>query len=148
MSINKTSLIRLKKDGAIHRHSSAVKPFLKKENKLAQLKFYLSMFEITSIPHDPTFKTMHNIVYIDEKWFYISKKSIWYYILPDEKESYHTCKNNNYITKVMFSTAQAHPRFGVQGNEIFYGKMGIFPFVIKEPTKIELQVHYKQNLSL
>jgi len=148
MNINKTSLIRLKKDGAICRHSSAIKPFLKEENKLARLKLCLSMLEIASIPQDPTFKTMHNIVYIDEKWFYISKKSIWYYILPDEKESYHTCKNNNYITKVMFSTAQAHPRIGVQGNEIFYGKMGIFPFVIKEPTKIELQVHYKQNLSL
>jgi len=55
MNINKTSLIRLKKDGAIRYHSSIVKPFLKEENKLARLKFYLSMLEIASIPNYPTF---------------------------------------------------------------------------------------------
>ena len=135
MNINKTSLIRLKKDGAIRRHSNAIKPFLKEENKVARLKFCLTMLERGSIPHDPTFKTMDNIVHIDEKWFYMTKKSVNYYLLPNEEEPLRTCKSKNFIGKVMFLVAVARPRFDAQGNELFSGKIGVFPFVTSEAAK-------------
>lgn len=48
---------------------------MKEENKTTRLKFCLSMMESATIPHDPTFKAMYNIVHIDEKWFYMTKKS-------------------------------------------------------------------------
>ena len=67
--------------------------------------------EDNSIPHDSIFKNMNNIIHIDEKWFYMSKKSNKYYLLPEEEESYRTCESKNFITKVMFLAAKTHPRF-------------------------------------
>lgn len=55
----------------------------------------------------------------------------------------------HYDTKVMFVAAVARPRFDVNGNEEFSGKIGIFPFTIKEPTnelvKIAWLVHWRQR---
>ena len=77
---------------------------------------------------------MHNIIHIDEKWFYLTNRSDNYYF-PYEDESHRNCKSKNFIVKVMFLVAQARPRFDAQGNETFYGKIGVFPFVTKEPAK-------------
>ncbi|XP_057440743.1 uncharacterized protein LOC130732769 [Lotus japonicus] len=108
---------------------------MKEENKTARLKFCLSMMESATIPHDPIFKAMYNIVHIDEKWFYMTKKSTNYYLLPDEADPLRYCKNKNFIGKVMFLVAIARPRFDAEGNETFSGKIGVFPFVTKEPAK-------------
>jgi len=43
------------------------------------------MLEETSISQDPQFKFMYNVVHIDEKWFYMTKKSA-NYLLADEDE--------------------------------------------------------------
>ncbi|CAI8602743.1 unnamed protein product [Vicia faba] len=86
-------------------------------------------------PHDPMFKSMHNIIHIDEKWFYMTKKYEKYYLLPDEDEPYQTCKSKNFIAKVMFLVAQTRPRFDAGENETFSGKIGVFPFVTHEPAQ-------------
>ncbi|XP_058759685.1 uncharacterized protein LOC131633000 [Vicia villosa] len=78
---------------------------------------------------------MDNIVFIDEKWFYMMKKSTNYYLLPDEDEPHRTCKSKNFISKVMFLAAVARPRFDSEGNETFSGKIEIFPFVNEQPAK-------------
>ncbi|CAI8613497.1 unnamed protein product [Vicia faba] len=78
---------------------------------------------------------MHNIIHIDEKWFYMTKKSEKYYLLPDEDEPYRTCKSKNFIAKVMFLVAQTRPRFDAGENETFSGKIGVFPFVTHEPAQ-------------
>lgn len=80
------------------------------------------MLEESSIPHDPIFKDMYNIIHIDEKWFYMTKKIEKYYMLPDEEDPIRTCKSKNFIGKVMFLVALAHPRFDAQGNEYFSEK--------------------------
>ncbi|XP_058745183.1 uncharacterized protein LOC131617899 [Vicia villosa] len=108
---------------------------MRDNNMKEQLKFWFSMLEESSIPHDPKFKSMHNVVHIDEKWFYISKKSPNYYLLANEVDPYRTCKNKNYISKVMFLVAVARPRFDNEGNEIFSGKIGVFPLVNKVPAR-------------
>lgn len=108
LNINKTSLTRLLKDGTIRRHSNAIKPLLKEENKISRLKFCLTMLEGDSMPHDPTFVSMHNIVY--EKWFYMTKKSMNYYLLPHEDEPSRVCKSKNFIGKVMFLAAVCDQR--------------------------------------
>ncbi|KAK4284387.1 hypothetical protein QN277_001230 [Acacia crassicarpa] len=135
LNINKTSLVRLKKEGAIERHSNPIKPFLKEENMVARLHFCLTMIENGSIIGDLTFKSMHNIVHIDEKWFYMTKKNANYYLLPGEEEPLRTTKNKNFIGKVMFLVAVARPRFDSDGNETFSGKIGVFPLVTHEPAK-------------
>ncbi|XP_070009939.1 uncharacterized protein [Nicotiana sylvestris] len=78
-----------------------------------------------------------NYVHIDEKWFFLSKKSEKFYLLPEEQEPnpYRSCKSKNFITKVMFMVVVARPRLVEDGTELFLGKIGIFPFVFKEPAK-------------
>ena len=133
--ISKTTLQRRKEDGTLKRHSNPIKPVLKEENKRERLQFCVSMLEKESIPHDPQFINMNNIIHIDEKWFYLTKKKENYYILANEKEPYRTCKSKNFVGKVMFLTAVARPRFDAQGNVKFDGKIGTFPFITKEPAK-------------
>lgn len=135
LNVGKTTLFRNLKLGNIRRHSNAIKPFLKEENKRTRLQFCISMLERNTLAHDPTFVDMYNVVHIDEKWFYMTKKLETYYLLPDEEDPLRTCKSKNFIGKVMFLAAIARPRFDAEGNEIFSGKIGIFPFVTKEAAK-------------
>ena len=74
MNTNNATLFRLLKLGVIRRHSNSIKPFLKEENKRSQLRFCISMLDESSIPHDAIFVGMYNIIHIDEKWLYMTKK--------------------------------------------------------------------------
>ncbi|XP_054805391.1 uncharacterized protein LOC129308333 [Prosopis cineraria] len=65
----------------------------------------------------------------------MTKKSQTYYLAIGEEPPHRTCKNKNYVGKVMFLVAVARPRFDAQGNEIFSGKIGLFSFVIKEAAR-------------
>lgn len=87
------------------------------------------------MPDHPKFAAMHDIVHIDEKWFYMTKKTETYYLHPVEDPPYRSCQSKNYIGKVMFLAAMARPRFDGEGNEIFSGKIGIFPFAKMQPAK-------------
>jgi len=133
----KSTVFRRVKEGAIRPHTNAIKPHLTEENKKARLRFCLSMIDQSTLHSNPMFIDMFNYIHIDEKWFYLSKKSERYYLLPEEEESnpYRSCKSKTFITKVMFMAAVARPRFDVNGDELFSGKIGIFPFVVKEPAK-------------
>jgi len=111
LNTNKSSLAMMQKLGVIRRHTSAIKPILKEENKICRLKFCLLMLENNSLPHDPTFKAMYSIVHIDEKRFYLTKRSMKYYLLPEEVEPQRYCKSKNFIPNIMFLTAIARPRF-------------------------------------
>ncbi|XP_058742314.1 uncharacterized protein LOC131614776 [Vicia villosa] len=135
MNMSKSTLHRYLKLGDIRKHSNAIKPFLKEENKRARLQFCISMLDGTSLPHEPTFSTMYNIVHIDEKWFYMTKSSESYYLLRDEEEPIRTCKSKNFIEKVMFLVAIARPRFDAEGHELFARKIDVFPLVTHEPAK-------------
>lgn len=93
------------------------------------------MFDGVSLPHDPIFSGMHNIIYIDEKWFYMTKKCENYHLVHDEEEPMRTCKSKSFIEKVTFLVAIARPRFDANGNETFSGKIGVFPLVTQVPAK-------------
>lgn len=107
-------------------HCSALSPFLNEDNMIARLRYCLSMLDDNSIPHKSRFKSFHNVVFIDEKWFYITKNSTNYYLLVDEDEPHRTCKSKNFITKVMFLAAVTRPRFDNERNVSFSGKIGIY----------------------
>jgi hypothetical protein len=70
-------------------------------------------------------------VFIDEKWFYLSQKSEKYYWLPEEDEPHRTCKNKNYIPRLMFLCVCARQRFR-NGECVFYAKIGCFPLMTYE----------------
>ncbi|XP_059663713.1 uncharacterized protein LOC132309419 [Cornus florida] len=135
MQVAKSILHRRIKEGLIRPHSNALKPSLTEENKKARLLFCLSMLEQCSLHNRPTFCNMLNYVHIDEKWFYMSKESEKYYLLPEENELVRTCKSKRFSTKVMFLAAVARPRYDTSGHEVFSGKIGIFLFICKVPAK-------------
>ncbi|KAL6508986.1 hypothetical protein OROHE_021545 [Orobanche hederae] len=134
MEVSKSSLHRTFQSGDLRRHSNPLKSYLKESNKKARVEWCLSMIDKNS-GDAPRFDNMFNVIHIDEKWFYISKKSEKYYLLPEECDPHRSCKSKIFLTKVMFLAATARPRFDSSGNEVFSGKIGIFPFITKQPAK-------------
>ncbi len=130
IGIPKTSLWRLLKCGKIVRHSNALKPFLTEKNQEERFNFCRSF-----VGEDGVFDRMMNYIHIDEKWFYMTKVKENYYLLPSEEAPQRTTKSKRFITKVMFLAAVARPRFDHVKNELFDGKIGIWPFVYQEPAK-------------
>jgi hypothetical protein len=60
----------------LRRQSNSLKPALKEKNKKDRLEFCMSMIdEKTRGDAAPRFTNMHNMVHIDEKWFYMTKKT-------------------------------------------------------------------------
>ncbi|XP_057775137.1 uncharacterized protein LOC130994118 [Salvia miltiorrhiza] len=99
---SKSTVGRWIKSGLIRAHSNAIKPDLTAPNKLFRLRFSLEALEYDRILRSLTFKSMHNTVHIDEKWFYITKTAQRFYLTPEEIEPHRTCKSKKFITKVMF----------------------------------------------
>ena len=90
LGMSKATLHRRFKDGEFRRHTNAIKFTLTEENKKARVRFCLSMLNPSSVPHEPRFNGMYNIVYIDEKWFYRTKQTQTYYMAPDENDPERT----------------------------------------------------------
>nr|XP_017221385.1 PREDICTED: uncharacterized protein LOC108198123 [Daucus carota subsp. sativus] len=133
IKVSKSTLHRCFKDGKIRRNSNSIKPLLTNKNKENRVEFCLSMLDANSFPNNPRFVSMENMIHIDEKWFYLTKKKETYYLFTDEE--YRTCKSKNFVIKVMFLAAVARPRFDIHGKEIFSGKIRIYPFVTREPAR-------------
>jgi hypothetical protein len=130
LGIIKSRMQRYLKKGMLRQHSSSVKPYLTEDNKKTRLKWCIDMID-QSLLDDPRFKDLFDVVFIDEKWFYLYQKLERYYLLPDEDESHHLCKNKNYIPRIMFLCVVARPRFR-DGVCVFDGKIGCFPLVTIE----------------
>ena len=92
------------------------------------------MIDKCSVDSRPTFVDMYDYVHIDKKWFYMTKVSEKYYLHPEEEERLRTCKSKRFITKIMFLAAVARPRI-ISSNSKFFRKIGIFPFIYREPSK-------------
>ncbi|GKB27170.1 brefeldin A-inhibited guanine nucleotide-exchange protein 1 [Tanacetum coccineum] len=135
LNVSKSTMHRRIKQGALRPHSNAIKPSLTDENKKARLIFCLSKIERSLSNSSLVFHNMFNVVHIDEKWFYMTKPTKRYYLVPGENEPFRTCKSKTFITKVMFLAAVARPIFDTSGNEVFSGKIGIYPLTTLEPAK-------------
>ncbi|CAA0807020.1 Unknown protein [Striga hermonthica] len=135
LGVSYSKLYRLFKRGVLRRHSSAIKPHLKDENKISRLEFCLSMLDESTTSNEPKFKGMYNYVHIDEKWFYLTKKEQTYYLLDNEEDPHRSCQSKNNIAKVMFLAATARPRFDGEGRVVFSGKVGCWAFVTEQPAQ-------------
>ena len=96
----KTTLWRRLKEGLLRRHTNSIKSTLTDDNKVARVRFCLSMLDQLTIPEDPSFQEMYNVIHIDEKWFYRSRASQNYYLAPGEEEPYRSTQSKNFIEKV------------------------------------------------
>ncbi|XP_042035354.1 uncharacterized protein LOC121781723 [Salvia splendens] len=139
MEVSKSTAGRWVKGNKIRPHTNVIKPALTDVNKISRMRWSLSHIQLTMYEGKLLYHAMHNIVHIDEKWFYMTKASDRYYMLPDEDEPYRSCKSKRFITKVMFMCAVSRPMFGSDGQPIFDGKIGIFPFTQQVPAKRKLK---------
>jgi hypothetical protein len=135
LNVAKSTLHKRFKEGKFKRHTNDIKPTLTDENMRGRVRYCLSMLHPPSLPHQPTFKDMYNMVHIDEKWFYMTRRCQKYYLALDEDKPKRGIRNKGFIPKVMFLVAIARPRFDALGTCTFDGKIGIFPFVTREPAK-------------
>ncbi|XP_057779510.1 uncharacterized protein LOC130998094 [Salvia miltiorrhiza] len=121
--------------GLIRAYTSAIKPDLTTSNKLLRLQFSLETLEFDRIMMALKFKAMNNTVHIDEKWFYITKAAHRFYLTPGEGDPHRICKSKSFIEKVIFLCAVYRPHFSDNGEVLFDGKIGIFPFIQQIPTQ-------------
>ncbi|XP_042035364.1 uncharacterized protein LOC121781707 [Salvia splendens] len=134
LDLSKSTVGRMVKCGALRPHTNAVKPVLTAVNKVSRMKWALTHVQHVVNNGMLKYHSMHNVVHIDEKWFFVTKTTDRYYLLPDEEEPYRACKSKRFITKVMFMCAVCRPYFGDSGNVIFDGKIAILPFTRQEPA--------------
>lgn len=123
--VSTSKVHKMKHEGTIKHVSNAMKPYLA-EKRVDRLKWCLAMLDPRSIPGDPIFKVLFNYIFIDEKWFNITRKTERYYVAPGDEQPVRRCQNKkkNYIPKIMFSSSC-----------IFYGKIGCpFRHISKRST--------------
>ncbi|GJN40900.1 hypothetical protein PR202_gn00316 [Eleusine coracana subsp. coracana] len=111
LHVGKAKLIRYMRKGQLRRHSNNIKPYLTEANKKTRLKWCVNMIDQESTSNDQMFKALFDHVFIDEKWFFLTQNFAKYYLLPDEDDTHHTSKSNNYIPRLMLLCVTARPRF-------------------------------------
>lgn len=57
-----------------------------------------------------------------------------FYLTRDEAAPHRTTQSKRFMTKVMFLTAVARPRFDNGRNKWFNGRIGLWPFVETRPA--------------
>ena len=67
LGLSKSTVHKHLREGKIERHSSSIKPYLTDENKKARMHHALNMLEPSTIPHQPVFRHMYNVIHADEK---------------------------------------------------------------------------------
>ncbi|XP_074267251.1 uncharacterized protein LOC141590573 [Silene latifolia] len=72
---------------------------------------------------------------MDEKWFSKTKPTTRFYLAKGETGPHRCVQSKSFIEKVMFMCAVGRPLYGSNGELIFYGKIGIWPFVIEIPAQ-------------
>jgi len=103
----------------------AFKPKLTDVHKVARVLYCCDFVD----PEEETYHPFFDHVHIDEKWFFVTEKSLRVYLAADEEIPELDTINKDHITKVMFLCAIARPRFDENGQCIFDGKIGMWPFV-------------------
>ena len=98
----------------IRRITSELKPALTDANQRARLEYALRHLEPCSITSlggiKPTFRADMDVVHIDEKWFYRTRKTQNMYLSHREEAPHRECKN-----KATFRKLSSCPQWPDQG---------------------------------
>ncbi|XP_057535502.1 uncharacterized protein LOC130813678 [Amaranthus tricolor] len=128
MGVSQTTICRWKTKKYFRKHTNAIKMLLTNKNKLDRLIFYLTSCILDEQTSNFTFNKMSNVVHIDEKLFYITRTQQTFYLIQDEIEPHREIQFKRFVPNIMFMCAVARPIFSSEGEMIFDGKIGIFPF--------------------
>ncbi|KAK9683873.1 hypothetical protein RND81_10G171000 [Saponaria officinalis] len=132
---SRSTVYRWIRKGLLKSHTSAISPELTADNKFLRIHFVLGKLYLDTLLRKLKFKDMSPCVHVDEKWFYMTKATQRYYLVNDEEIPYRSCKSKRFIVKIMFLAAVARPTYKENGDVLFDGKIGIFPFTFEEPAK-------------
>ena len=98
------------KEKQIRRVTSEQKPALTDANNRARVEYCLRHLEPCSMRGDPTFRADMDVVHIDEKWFYRTRKTQNMYLSHREEAPHRECKN-----KATFRKLSSCPQWPDQG---------------------------------
>ncbi|KAF0703711.1 hypothetical protein AaE_015265 [Aphanomyces astaci] len=118
------------KRGTLVKYNSHVKPKLTDVNKTARVKWAMDFVHPTEL----RFHDMYDYVHVDEKWFNATRVKSRFYLLPGETPPHRTTQSKRFITKVMFLTAVARPRWDDAKSECWDGKIGTWHFTETVPA--------------
>lgn len=116
--------------GLIKAHSNAIKPRLIAPNKSLRLKINLSNLQFDRLHGVVKFKSMHNIIHIDENWFNFTTTSRKVYLAQGEEDPCRKIQSKKHISKVMFMYLKT--LFSSDGELLFDEKIGMFLFTKQE----------------
>jgi hypothetical protein len=104
----------------------ALQPLLTDVHKVQRVVFAVTKVNQVNNHH---FHPFYDSVHVNEKWFFISEKTLRVYCIPGEKVPERYAQNRDHLIKVTFLCAFAQPRYDAAGERMFDGKIGIWPFV-------------------
>ncbi|ETV69565.1 hypothetical protein H257_14801 [Aphanomyces astaci] len=119
MSMPKSILHDYYRRGIFVEYSSSVKPALTDSNKAVQLKWAIDHVH----PHDGLCPCRRKVVLRHAS-----------YLVPDEAPPHRTVKSKTFITKVMFLSTVARPRWDHDNDEWFDGNIGTWHFMERVPA--------------
>ena len=132
LGISHTTAWQFVGEGVLFAHSNAIKPLLTEQHRL--MRMYYAAHSVEKTPNgDLFYGGEYEEVHVDEKWFDVTPENLRMYVTNREIEAgllpRRKTQSKRYISKVMFLAAVARPRFNREGNCVFDGKIGIWPFV-------------------
>ena len=101
-------------------HISSLKPTLMDENKVSRMELALSFMDKNDTSK---FEHMEDLIHVDEKWFHFMKDGQCFIIAADEAEPYRHVQHKSFLMKIMFLCAVARPRYDMNKNAWFDGKI-------------------------
>ena len=117
-------------------HTSSLKPTLMDENKVSRMELSLSFINKNDTSK---FEHMEDLIHIDKKWFYLTKDGQRFIIAADKAEPYRHVQHKSFLMKIMFLCAVARPRYNMNKNAWFDGKIGNWSIRKWEPAKQSLK---------
>ncbi|KAG7337000.1 hypothetical protein IV203_013572 [Nitzschia inconspicua] len=121
---------RMKQSKKLKVHTMALKPKLNDDHRLNRLFHCIAKNDKNTINSvaEMTFKSMYNEIHIDEKWFFLVRDGLRCIVTQDEPPPKAiSVSHKSHITKVMFLSALARPRFNHTTRQEFDGLIGIYP---------------------
>jgi hypothetical protein len=84
-----------------------LKPVLTEENKVARVEHCL--WHQDPERDNGVFREMHDVVHLDETWYYLTRMVEHYYLAPHEKDPERNTRHKRHIPKCMFLSAVGRP---------------------------------------
>jgi hypothetical protein len=116
------------KSGALRRTVSSIRPHLKDRHKQARLQYSLSNAWWCPFASQWYFRNFHDVIFMDEKWFYITRVRNVYYLTPDEPLVERSCTHKSHIGKIMFLCLVSRPWLRGGDND-YRGLIGCIPVI-------------------